>query len=70
MAKKSRKEPIVPESMLEIDGFVGDMIRHYNSGKGTYLVAVLMTCCGMCFVPFCVNRCKDEVEQCSNCHVV
>jgi len=55
MAKKNRKEPIVPESLLEIDGFVGDMMN-YNQECAPYPNKVIAFCGAISLLSLLIGR--------------
>jgi len=45
---------------------------HYDAGSFAWLLCIVMFCFGFwicCFIPFCVDSCKDAVHHCPNCSV-
>ncbi|KAL5017943.1 hypothetical protein ScPMuIL_003665 [Solemya velum] len=43
---------------------------YYETGSMTWLIAIILCFVGgllCCFIPFCIDDCKDVVHQCPNC---
>ena len=38
-----------------------------NSGGWVLFVVLLLFCLPLCFIPFVVDGCKDEVRKCASC---